>query len=249
MIPEMANNRTDLESAPGAAWEQNVRISGLPKLIAATSPNSSWVAQSRHSSNTNCGAVLELISLRGVPVRSVKRMGDPILRERARPVGEFGSRWLKSLVDAMWEAMCTPSGWGTVGFAAPQLGESVQVITLVYPENNRRGILAIPPTVLINPVVKAIDDSMDDDWETCLSIPGMVGKVPRHTRVTYTAFDLDGMAISGFAEGFHARILQHECDHLEGHLYLERIADLATFGFWEEIQSQRNAGAINLPVR
>ncbi len=182
-------------------------------------------------------------------MRSVIRMGDPILRERARPVGEFGSPWLKSMVEAMWEAMRIRSGWGTVGFTAPQLGESVQVITLVYPENNRRGIPAIAPMVLINPVVKALDDSVGDDWETCLSIPGMVGKVPRHTRVTYTAFDLDGMAISGVAEGFHARILQHECDHLEGYLYLDRIADLATFGYWEEIQRQRNAGALQLPVR
>lgn len=182
-------------------------------------------------------------------MKSVIRMGDPILRESARPVGEFGSPWLKSLVDAMWEAMRIRSGWGTVGFAAPQLGESVQVITFVYPESNRRGIPAIPPTVLINPVVKILDDSMEDEWETCLSIPGMTGKVPRHHRVSYTAFDIDGKSIGGIAEGFHARILQHECDHLEGHLYLERIADLATFGFWEEVQSQRNAGALQLPVR
>lgn len=175
-------------------------------------------------------------------MKTLLRMGHPVLLKSAQPVSEFGTPWLKDLIREMWEAMHSDNG---VGLAAPQIGESVRVIVLAYPDpNNKRGVPPIPPTVLINPVITPIGVDMEEAWESCLSVPGMTGKVPRYLRVRYCGFDIDGCQLSQEASGFHARILQHECDHLDGILYPARILHTKAFGFADEIQLAKDEGLL-----
>ncbi|MFN3398456.1 MAG: peptide deformylase [Sulfurimicrobium sp.] len=164
-------------------------------------------------------------------IRSVLRMGEPRLLELARPVRDFHAPELHTLIADMRDTMAALNG---AGLAAPQVGVALQVVIFGgfksprYPEAEE-----IPDTVLINPQLEFIGGEMEEDWEGCLSLPGMRGKVPRYRRLRYRGFDLEGRAIDRAVSGFHARVAQHECDHLNGILYPMRIADLRLFGFTE----------------
>ncbi len=160
-------------------------------------------------------------------------MGHPVLRERAKPVEELGTPELKALVLDMKDTMKAKNG---AGLAAPQIGVGQRVVIFGV-ENNTRYPDAepIPFTVLVNPKLTFLTREVEQDWEGCLSVPGMRGVVPRYTRLRYSGFDEHGNPIEREAEGFHARVVQHECDHLDGILYPQRMTDMTTFGFIEEL--------------
>jgi len=168
-----------------------------------------------------------------MPIRPVLRMGHALLLERAQPVERFDTPELHDLIIDMQDTMAAKSG---AGIAAPQIGVSLQVVIFGvtssprYPEAT-----PVPHTVLVNPVVEPLGEEMEDGWEGCLSVPGMRGVVPRYTRVRYRGSDQFGEPIDRSADGFHARVVQHECDHLAGILYPWRIRDLRLFGFNEEL--------------
>jgi peptide deformylase len=162
-------------------------------------------------------------------IRPILRMGDPRLLLVARPVAEFGTPAMKELLEDMLETMVAAEG---VGLAAPQIGVGLRVVLFGFDENPRYpDAEAVPRTVLVNPVLEPLGEEMDEAWEGCLSVPGMRGVVPRFTRLRYRGFDENGVAIDREVEGFHARVVQHECDHLDGILYPRRIRDLTRFGF------------------
>ena len=162
-------------------------------------------------------------------VREILKMGDPRLLRIAQPVRDFGSPSLRALIDDMFDTMATARG---VGLAAPQIGEDLQLVIFGFEHNERYpDAPAVPMTVLLNPVVTPLTDAVDEGWEGCLSVPGLRGVVPRYTRIRYTGFDPDGRPIDREAEGFHARVVQHECDHLIGRLYPTRMRDLTKLGF------------------
>lgn len=166
-------------------------------------------------------------------VRDVLRMGHPVLREKAKPVEDLGSAELKRLVADMKETMAFKNG---AGLAAPQIGVSQRVVIFGVEANPRYpDAEPVPFTVLVNPKLVMLTREVDEDWEGCLSVPGMRGVVPRYTKLRYTGFDEDGNAIDRVAEGFHARVVQHECDHLDGILYPQRMTDLSKLGFNEEL--------------
>jgi peptide deformylase len=160
-------------------------------------------------------------------------MGDPRLLEQARPVEKFDTPELHALIADMRDTMDDLDG---AGLAAPQIGVGLQVVIFGVDENPRYPDAdAVPQTVLINPKLSRIDDEMEDGWEGCLSVPGMRGLVPRFLRLHYSGFDEFGNPVERTAEGFHARVVQHECDHLIGVLYPMRIRDMRQFGFTEEL--------------
>lgn len=162
-------------------------------------------------------------------VRSVLRMGDPRLLQVARPVGRFGTPELRELIADMEDTMRALNG---AGLAAPQIGVGLRVVIFGLTSNPRYpDAEPVPRTVLVNPLITPLDEELEDGWEGCLSVPGMRGLVPRHLRLRYSGFDAEGNAIVRTAEGFHARVVQHECDHLDGVLYPMRIRDLRSFGF------------------
>ena len=162
-------------------------------------------------------------------IRPVLRMGDPVLLEVAKPVVEFDTPELHALIRDMEDTMQHMNG---AGIAAPQIGVSLRVVIFGVGSNPRYpDAEQVPYTVLINPVLNPVKDEMEDGWEGCLSVPGMRGVVPRYTRLHYTGFDQYGKPIDRLVSGFHARVVQHECDHLDGILYPMRIRDLAQFGF------------------
>jgi peptide deformylase len=166
-------------------------------------------------------------------VREVLRMGHPVLREKARPVDELGSAELKQLVEDMKETMAFKNG---AGLAAPQIGVSQRVVIFGVEANPRYpDAEPVPFTVLVNPRLVMLTREVEEDWEGCLSVPGMRGVVPRYTKLRYTGFDENGSPIERVAEGFHARVVQHECDHLDGILYPQRMTDLSKLGFIEEL--------------
>ena len=166
-------------------------------------------------------------------VRDVLRMGHPVLREKAKPVEDLGSAELKRLVADMKETMAFKNG---AGLAAPQIGVSQRVVIFGVEANPRYpDAEPVPFTVLVNPKLVMLTREVEEDWEGCLSVPGMRGVVPRYTKLRYTGFDEDGNAIDRVAEGFHARVVQHECDHLDGILYPQRMTDLSKLGFNEEL--------------
>lgn len=166
-------------------------------------------------------------------VREVLRMGHPVLREKAKPVEDLGSSELKQLVEDMKETMAFKSG---AGLAAPQIGISRRVVIFGVDHNPRYpDAEPVPFTVLVNPKLVMLTREIEEDWEGCLSVPGMRGVVPRYTKLRYTGFDENGDPIDRVAEGFHARVVQHECDHLDGILYPQRMTDLSRFGFIEEL--------------
>ena len=156
-------------------------------------------------------------------------MGDPRLLEPARPVERFGTPALRTLVTDLLDTMKKMNG---AGIAAPQIGVSEQVVIFGgFPSSRYPDADEIPFTVLVNPVLTPLGDAMEEGWEGCLSVPGMRGLVPRFRRLRYTGFDTDGAPIDRIVDGFHARVVQHECDHLLGILYPMRITDMSRFGF------------------
>jgi peptide deformylase len=164
-------------------------------------------------------------------VRPVLKMGDPRLLEVARPVEKFDTPELAALIADMQDTMKALDG---AGLAAPQIGVGLQVVIFGVPENPRYpDAEVVPETILINPTLTAIDEEMEEAWEGCLSVPGMRGVVPRYARLRYAGVDQSGAAIDRTVSGFHARVVQHECDHLIGVLYPMRIRDLSRFGYTE----------------
>jgi len=166
-------------------------------------------------------------------IRTVLRMGDPRLLEPARPVADFDTPELHELIADMQDTMTALNG---AGLAAPQIGVGLQVVIFGLDHNPRYpDAEAVPQTVLINPQLTVLDEEMEEGWEGCLSVPGMRGLVPRFRRLRYRGVDAWGNPIDRTVEGFHARVVQHECDHVAGILYPMRIRDLRNFGFIEEL--------------
>jgi peptide deformylase len=162
-------------------------------------------------------------------IRTILRMGDPVLLQRAAEVSAFNTPALHALIADMQDTMRHANG---AGLAAPQIGVSQRVVIFGFERNERYpDAPSVPPTVLINPVLTPIGKTEDDGWEGCLSVPGMRGLVPRFSLLRYRGFDAHGKAIDRTVEGFHARVVQHEVDHLDGILYPMRIRDLTRFGF------------------
>lgn len=166
-------------------------------------------------------------------IREILRMGDPRLLRIAKPVIEFDTPELHALIADMFETMHAAGG---VGLAAPQIGVDLRLVIFGFEHSDRYPEApAVPQTILLNPVLTPLGDEIDGGWEGCLSVPGLRGLVPRHRRLRYTGFDPKGHAIDRIAEDFHARVVQHECDHLDGILYPRRIRDLTQFGFNEAL--------------
>jgi len=168
-----------------------------------------------------------------VAVREILKMGDPRLLRIAAPVSahEIGTPALAALIQDMFDTMAAAGG---VGLAAPQVGADTQVVIFGFEESERYpDAEPVPRTILINPVIDFLTEEEDEAWEGCLSVPGLRGVVPRPTAVRYRGLDEQGQTIDRTVSGFHARVVQHECDHLIGRLYPTRMRDLTRFGFTE----------------
>lgn len=164
-------------------------------------------------------------------VREILRMGDPRLLRVAEPVRAFDVPELHQLIEDMFDTMHAANG---AGLAAPQIGVNLQLVIYGFRQNPRYpDAPAVPETVLINPVLTPLSEDMEEGYEGCLSVPGLRGSVPRYTRLRYAGVDQFGAPIERDAEGFHARVVQHEVDHLLGILYPMRIRDFSRFGFTE----------------
>ncbi len=162
-------------------------------------------------------------------IREVLKMGDARLLARAAKVERFGTPELAELLADMRDTMAHLNG---AGLAAPQIGVGLRVVIFGVHANPRYpDAEEVPDTVLINPTITPQSQEMEEDWEGCLSVPGLRGVVPRYRRIRYTGFDEKGRRIDRSAQGFHARVVQHECDHLDGILYPMRIKDFSKFGF------------------
>lgn len=162
-------------------------------------------------------------------IHTILKMGDPRLLRIAQPVERFGTVELRTLAADLFETMHAVHG---AGLAAPQIGVDLQFVIFGFGRNDRYpDAPPVPETVLLNPVVEPIGSEEEEGWEGCLSVPGMRGVVPRQARIRYRGFDLEGRPIEREAEGFHARVVQHECDHLVGMLYPMRIRDFGRFGY------------------
>jgi len=162
-------------------------------------------------------------------VREILKMGDARLLRVAQPVRAFGTAELAALVDDMHDTMVAANG---AGLAAPQIGVDLQLVIFGFEHNQRYPEAPpLPLTVLLNPNITPLSEDEVDGWEGCLSVPGLRGLVPRWTRIRYTGLDLQGRPIEREAEGFHARVVQHECDHLIGRLYPTRMRDLTQLGY------------------
>ena len=169
-------------------------------------------------------------------VRTVIRMGHPVLRRVAEPVARFDTPELHALVEDLWDTMHASGG---IGIAAPQIAVATRVVVFGLGEGADTSGCGrpeqIPRTVLVNPVIEPLAQTMADGWEACLSVPGLRGVVPRYTRIRYAGFDAFGNRVEREVGDYHARVVQHECDHLDGVLYPLRIRDMSTFGFDEEL--------------
>ncbi len=162
-------------------------------------------------------------------VRTILRMGDPRLLEVAKPVNDPSASEIKALIQDMFDTMAAAGG---VGLAAPQIGIGLQVVIFGFDKSERYpDAPPVPQTILINPVITPIGDEEEFGWEGCLSVPGLRGEVPRYRRIRYQGFDETGKAMDRTVDGFHARVVQHECDHLIGKLYPMRMRDMSRFGF------------------
>ena len=162
-------------------------------------------------------------------VREILKMGDARLLRVAQPVLAYGTPELAALVADMQDTMLDANG---AGLAAPQIGVDLQLVIFGFQRNERYpDAPPVPMTVLINPQITPIGEAMVDGWEGCLSVPGLRGEVPRYVRIHYTGFDLQGQPVEREVDGFHARVVQHECDHLIGRLYPTRMRDLTKLGF------------------
>jgi peptide deformylase len=164
-------------------------------------------------------------------IQSILRMGDPRLLEIAKPVDPklISSQKIQTLIDDLLETMYAVNG---AGLAAPQIGVNQQVVVFGFEKNPRYpDAEQVPETILINPIITALSDISVEDWEGCLSVPGLRAKVPRYTQIRYRGFDRHGQTIDRTVEDFHARVVQHECDHLIGKLFPMRVKDFTNFGF------------------
>ncbi len=166
-------------------------------------------------------------------VKEVLKMGHPLLRQVAESVSEFNTPELEALITDMLDTMQALDG---AGLAAPQIGVSQRVVIFEVAANPRYpDVESVPRTILINPVIVPLDEEQEPGWEGCLSVPGLRGLVPRYTRVRYSGVDEYGVHIEREVSGFHARVVQHEVDHLDGILYPQRMEDMSYFGFEDEL--------------
>jgi len=174
-------------------------------------------------------------------VREILKMGDPRLLRVAKPVREFDTAELRHLIADMQDTMKAASG---AGLAAPQIGVDLQLVIFGSDEANPRYPDAppVPRTVLLNPVITPLGDEEEEDWEGCLSVPGLRAVVPRWRRIRYSGWDPRGQRIEREADGFHARVVQHECDHLIGKLYPMRVRDFSKFGYTDVLFPGLDAG-------
>lgn len=173
-------------------------------------------------------------------VREILKMGDSRLLRQAQPVSRFGTAELESLIADMFDTMHAANG---AGLAAPQIGVDLQIVIFGCKQNPRYPEAPpVPETVLINPVLKPLSDEMAEDWEGCLSLPGLRGMVPRWSSLHYEGVDQFGHAISRDVDGFHARVVQHECDHLAGVLYPMRVKNFSHFGYVDILFPALDAG-------
>ena len=175
-------------------------------------------------------------------IHTILKMGDPRLLRQAQPVTRFDTPELHQLVADLQDTMVAANG---AGLAAPQIGVDLQVVLFGSNELNPRypDAPVVPRTVLLNPVITPLGDEQEEGWEGCLSVPGLRGVVPRWRRIRYQGFDERGHIIDREVEGFHARVVQHECDHLWGMLYPMRVRDFSRFGFTEVLFPGLDAGA------
>lgn len=175
-----------------------------------------------------------------MPVHEILKMGDPRLLRVAKPVTQFGTPELQALIDDMFETMAAANG---AGLAAPQIGVDLRLVIFGYTKNPRYpDAPPVPPTVLINPEIEVLEGGRTEGWEGCLSVPGLRGVVERDERIRYRGLDAQGAAIDRVAEGFHARVVQHECDHLDGILYPMRVRDFTRFGYTSVLFPELPAG-------
>ena len=176
-------------------------------------------------------------------IHEILKMGDPRLLRVAQPVQNFGTPELTALIDDMFETMRAANG---AGLAAPQIGVDLQLVIFGFSHNVRYpDAPPVPPTVLINPAITPLGDELVDGWEGCLSVPGLRGQVPRLARIRYSGKDASGADIVREADGFHARVVQHECDHLIGRLYPTRMTDLSKLGFTSVLFPELDPAAVD----
>ena len=174
-------------------------------------------------------------------IHPILKMGDPRLLHVAAPVTGFNTPELDALITDLIDPMRAANG---AGLAAPQIGVPLRVVVFGFDHNPRYpDAEAVPFPVLCNPRLTPLDGTLEDGWEGCLSVPGLRGLVPRHTHLHYTGFDAQGNAIDRRVQGFHARVVQHECDHLDGVLYTRRIRDLTRFGFIDALPAAPTTAA------
>jgi peptide deformylase len=174
-------------------------------------------------------------------VREILKMGDTRLLRQAEPVTEFATKELQALIEDMFDTMHAANG---AGLAAPQIGVNLQLVIFGFGQNPRYpDAPSVPETVLLNPRLTPLSDEMEEGWEGCLSVPGLRGMVPRWSRLRYEGVDQYGQPIIRDVDGFHARVAQHECDHLAGVLYPMRIKDFSRFGFVDVLFPGLDAGA------
>ncbi len=174
-------------------------------------------------------------------VREILKMGDPRLLRVAKPVRDFDTPELHALVQDLFDTMHAADG---AGLAAPQIGVDLAVVIFGFAKNQRYpDAPPVPQTVLVNPVIEPLSDEEEEGWEGCLSVPGLRGVVPRFARIRYRGFDARGTPVEREAEGFHARVVQHECDHLIGKLYPMRVRDFTRFGFTSVLFPELDAAA------
>ena len=169
-------------------------------------------------------------------IKEVLRMGDPRLLEVAKAVGSFNTPELHALVADLMDTMQAEDG---AGLAATQIGVAARVVVFGFEENARYPEAeAVPQTVLVNPVIRPLSEERDDDWEGCLSVPGLRGVVSRFTHIHYSGFDPFGNPVEREVHDFHARVVQHECDHLDGILYPQRMKNMRLFGYTDILQAE-----------
>ena len=178
-------------------------------------------------------------------IRPILRLGDPQLFQVATEVSEFNQPELDALVEDLFDTMAAEDG---AGLAAPQIGVGLRVVIFGfdnnprYPDND-----AVPKTILINPQITPLSGDKEDGWEGCLSVPGMRGVVSRYSHIRYTGLDATGTTVDVTASGFHARVVQHECDHLDGIIYTQRLSNSKKFGFTEELLNSGQLSSAGCP--
>lgn len=177
-------------------------------------------------------------------VLPIARMGSAVLKRRAAEVTDFKDPALARLVEDMIETMRAANG---VGLAAPQVSVPLRVVIFFVPAS-RNGDVEVPLTVMVNPILTPLDGTREEGWEACLSVPGLTGRVPRWTALGYSYQDLTGARVEARAHGFHARVVQHECDHLDGILYPQRMTDMTSLAFTDVLTGEAAAAGKTLDL-